>query len=205
MRSRAGWCGTPGRHDRRDSTALSRMSPLGCVTGRFQPVHAQHLALFDIALAECRHLIVALTNPHTEAHHAEPTSEHRHTASANPFTYFERARLVDAAVRERGWAGRVTIVPFDLTRPALWPQFVPSSARQFVRAYGDWEREKARRFERAGYAVTLLDGDPATRLSASEIRAGLQSGDTRWHALVPAATIPLLDAWVQRATQGEPP
>jgi len=164
------------------------VTPLGCVTGRFQPVHAQHLELFEIVMAECEHLVVAVTNPDDAARHEEATSAHRHTAEANPFTYFERVRLLDAAVGDRG---RVTIVPFDLTRAALWPQYVPLSARQYVRAYSGWERQKARWLQDAGYAVTLLDGDPAGRLSADDIRAAMDAGDG-WRALVPAATVVLL-------------
>jgi nicotinamide-nucleotide adenylyltransferase len=177
--------------------------PLGCVTGRFQPVHDQHLALFEIALAECRHLVVAVTNPDTGARHAESTSAHRHTASANPFNYFERVRLLEAAVRDRGLAERTTLVPFDLNRPEIWSQYVPLSARQFVRAFSDWEREKARWFEHAGYAVTVLDGDPSDRLSASDIRAGMRAGDGSWHRLVPAATMPLLDDMLQGVPMAE--
>ena len=174
------------------------MMAFGCVTGRFQPVHAQHLELFDIALAACRHLIIAVTNPDTGAHHAEASSRHRHTAAANPFSYFERLRLLEVALRERGWAERITVVPFDLTRPQFWPQYVPLSARQFVRAYTDWERQKAERLEHAGYAVTVLEGDPAQRLSGIDIRACMRSGDGRWRALVPAATVPLLDAQLEQ-------
>lgn len=164
------------------------MTPLGCVTGRFQPVHAQHLELFEIVMSECEHLVVAVTNPDDASRHEEAASAHRHTAAANPFTYFERVRLLEAVVGDRG---RVTIVPFDLTRVELWPQYVPLSARQYVRAYSGWERQKARRLEDAGYAVTLLDGDPEGRLSASDIRAAMDAGDG-WRPLVPAATAPLL-------------
>ena len=138
-------------------------------------------------------MIVALTNPDTAARHEEATSAHRHTPSANPFTYFERVRLIDAAVRERGWAERITIVPFNLKQPTLWSQFVPLSARQYVRAYTDWERQKAQWLEQAGYVVMLLDGDESKRVSGSGIRALMQRGDNSWHALVPAATVPLLD------------
>jgi cytidyltransferase-like protein len=162
--------------------------PLGCVTGRFQPVHAQHLELFAIALAECEHLVVAVTNPDDAARHEEATSAHRHTDAANPFTYFERVRLLELALGERR---RVTIVPFDLTCAELWAQYVPLSARQYVRAYSDWERQKARWLRDAGYAVTLLDGDPADKVSASDIRAAMHDGDA-WRPLVPAATAPLL-------------
>jgi hypothetical protein len=65
------------------------------------------------------------------------------------------------------------------------------AARQFVRAYSEWEREKARRLALGGYSVTLLDGDPNRRLSSSDIRAHMWSGG-EWQALVPGATVPLL-------------
>ena len=178
------------------------MIPLGCVTGRFQPIHQQHLGLFDIALEACTHLIIAVTNPDTGARHREPGSAHRRTASANPFSYFERARLITAALREHGVAEHCTLVPFDLARNNIWPQYVPSNARHFVRAYGEWEREKARRLEHAGYAVTLLEGNAANRVSASEIRASLRAGDGAWQALVPAATRPVLEQMMVELPMG---
>lgn len=169
------------------------MSPLGCVTGRFQPVHGQHLSLFGIALQDCRHLVVAVTNPDSAARRLEPTSAHRHTAVANPFSYFERCCLIEAALHERGWRERCTLVPFDLGQPALWPQYVPLHARQYVRAYSDWEREKAQRLQGAGYAVVLIDGDPHTKQSASGIRDSLARGDSLWRTMVPPATLALLE------------
>lgn len=174
------------------------LTSLACVTGRFQPVHAQHLELFELALADCDHLVVAVTNPDAGARHREPTSSHRHTAAANPFTYFERCRLLAAAAQGQGLDRYITTVPFDLTRPELWPQYVPLAARQFVRAYSDWEREKGRRLQGAGYRVTLLEGDAATRTSASDIRAALAAGGSGWRPLVPAATIALLEELLQR-------
>jgi cytidyltransferase-like protein len=166
------------------------MSRLACVTGRFQPVHAQHLELFEIALRDADHLVVAVTNPDTGARLEEATSAHRHLPGANPFTYFERARLLHVALADRGWARRTTIVPFDLTRPRYWPEYVPLHAHHLVRAYSEWEREKAGRLAEAGYPVTVLDGDPATRISATDIRARFRDDD--WAELVPAAVVPLL-------------
>jgi nicotinamide mononucleotide adenylyltransferase len=165
------------------------MTALGCVTGRFQPVHDQHLELFALALAECAHLVVAVTNPDTGARHTEPTSTHRHTPAANPFTYYERVRLLTAALRGAGLAERTTVVPFDLTRPQVWPQYVPPHARQFVRVYGPWERDKAARLA-AVYPVTVLDGDPAGKVDATGIRALLARGG--WDTAVPPATVPVL-------------
>jgi nicotinamide-nucleotide adenylyltransferase len=174
------------------------MIPLGCVTGRFQPIHHQHLELFEIALARCRQLIVAVTNPDTGAHHEEETSKHRHTNAANPFSFFERARFINAAVKDRGWTERVTLVPFNLTCPELWPQYVPLPARQFVRAFSEWERQKAQWFQLCGYAVSLLDGDPSERLSASDIRESMLANDDAWRQLVPSAIVPLLEEMLEQ-------
>jgi cytidyltransferase-like protein len=168
------------------------MSGLSCVTGRFQPVHRQHLELFELALRDADHLIVAVTNPDRRARHAEPTSAHRHLPEANPFSYFERARLLRAALDGAGLGSRSTIVPFDLTRPDCWPDYVPPAARQFVRVYSDWERDKAARLSAAGYPVTVIEGDPAGRITATGIRARLGGDPGDWADAVPPAVVPLL-------------
>jgi len=67
-------------------------------------------------------------------------------------------------------------VPFDLTRPQLWPEYVPLGARHFVRAFSAWEEDKAGRLADGGYAVTVVDGDPATKLDAAAIRDGFADG-----------------------------
>lgn len=181
---------------------MTRPEQLGCVTGRFQPVHDQHLELVGTALQRCAHVIVAVTNPDAGARHAEPASAHRHTAAANPFGYLERAWLLGAALRGAGMAERTTVVPFDLTRPQVWPEYVPLRARQFVRVYSDWEREKADRLAASGYPLTVVDGDPATKLDATAVRSALASG-AGWEALVPPATVPVLRGLLDRVPMGE--
>jgi nicotinamide-nucleotide adenylyltransferase len=166
---------------------------LGCVTGRFQPVHDQHLELFELVAAECEHLVVAITNPDSGARREEPTSAHRHTPEANPFSYFERVRLLTVALAAAGLGGRMTIVPFDLTRPEVWTQYVPRHAHQYVRAYSPWERDKAGRLAAAGYEVTVIDGDPATKRHAADVRACIRAGGD-WESLVPPATVAVLKA-----------
>ena len=77
------------------------------------------------------------------------------------------------------------MVPFDLTRPARWADYVPLSAVQYVGTYGDaWEHDKARRLAAAGYRVVTVAGDPARRRSAGEVRDALRSGRP-WEHLVP--------------------
>jgi nicotinamide mononucleotide adenylyltransferase len=193
------------------------MSPsisTAAVTGRFQPVHAQHLELFALALAEHDRLVVAVTNPDTGARHTAATSAHRHTAEANPFTYYERVRLLGAALAAEGLADRTVVVPFDLTRPERWAEYVPRTAVHYVRAYSAWEIDKAERLAAGGYAVVVVDGDPAAKVDATTIRAHLfdgsddgsddGSGDDTWPALVPPATVPVLaELLADRATRTE--
>jgi cytidyltransferase-like protein len=167
------------------------MTP-AAVTGRFQPVHAQHLELFAHALRHHDELIVAVTNPDSGARRQEATSAHRHTDGANPFTYYERLRLLTAALAGAGMADRAVVVPFDLTRPQLWPEYVPRHARQYVRAYSPWEKDKAAQLEAGGYAVTVLEGDPAAKLDAAAIREGFDDGS--WVGMVPTTTVPVLRA-----------
>jgi nicotinamide mononucleotide adenylyltransferase len=166
---------------------------IGAVTGRFQPPHRQHVELFEHALATCGGLVIAVTNPDAAARRRDPASAHRHTPEANPFSYYERARLLQAALAGCGAAERAAIVPFDLTRPAAFAEYVPLDALQIVRAYGAWEHRKVRLLRDAGYEVEVIDGDRDRRLSASEVRRLLAEGSPRWRELVAQGTVPLLE------------
>ncbi len=162
------------------------------VTGRFQPIHFDHLALLRHAFALAEHVVVGITNPEPAARTAHPGSAHRHLASANPWTYDERAALIAAALHADGVAAdRYTILPFPLDEPARWPDLVPPGTPQLVRVFSDWEREKVRRFSEQGYPPIVLEGDIATRLSASDIRAAMRSG-AAWQAQVPPGARELL-------------
>jgi len=171
---------------------------LACVTGRFQPVHADHLRLMRRALDERGRLVVGITNPDPGVRRPEPASGHRHLPEANPFTYYERLELLAAALASLEGVGPaaapgVRFVPFDLGRPEQWAAYVPLSAVQYVGVSADWEREKARRLVAAGYQVVAVAGDPASRRSASDVRVALRRGEG-WEPLVPPATVAPLRA-----------
>ena len=173
---------------------------LVCVTGRFQPVHQDHLRLFRSALAEGDRLLVAITNPDPGTRRAEPASGHRHRADANPFTYYERVELLSAALDADGGlspqcAAHVRIVPFDLASPEHWGHYVPLSAVQYVGVYGSWEKEKVRRLRAGGYRVVEVPGDERTRRTSTAIRSALRAGQG-WESLVPPATVPVLRAFL---------
>jgi nicotinamide-nucleotide adenylyltransferase len=170
--------------------------PLACVTGRFQPLHLDHLELLLRAAQRADELVVAITNPDPGARREAPESAHRHRPEANPFTFFERSALVRAALLGAGVEpARWRIVPFPLPRPEVWHDYVPPGAVQVVRAYSDWERAKAAQLEAGGYPVWLLDGDPAARRTATELRDLLATGGA-WREQVPPATVALLEGFL---------
>ena len=177
-------------------TAAGGPDALVCVTGRFQPVHEDHLRLFRAACTDGDRLVVALTNPDPGSRPVDATSEHRHRADANPFTYYERVELLTAALSgddrlPPGAAARVRLVPFDLARPEHWCHYVPLSAVQYVGVHGAWEREKARRLGAQGYRVVEVRGEGRSRRTSTAIRSALRAGHD-WERLVPPATVPVL-------------
>lgn len=170
------------------------------VTGRFQPIHVDHLDLMRRALGMAPHLIVGITNADAGPRVEHPASAHRHRPESNPFDYAQRRRLVEAALLADGVSsGKFTIVPFPLDEPEAWPRVIPRGALQLVRVFSDWEREKVRRFEAAGWSTVVLEGDPAARISASDIRDALRAGRP-WQHVVPPGARELLAAWSSTKT-----
>jgi nicotinamide-nucleotide adenylyltransferase len=147
------------------------------VVGRFQPVHIQHLELFELASSPSEQLIIGITNPDVHRLSERAESDHRHRQGSNPFTYYERSRMISASLRDIGVAAAtVTIVPFDLEDPDSMSQYIPLDAVQFVRVFSAWEEAKASLLSEAGYAVRVVQGDVVSKLSASDIRGRLHTG-----------------------------
>lgn len=172
---------------------------LACVTGRFQPLHLDHLELMLLARAGSRHLVVGITNPDPRGRAPDERSAHRHLASANPFTYRERLRMVESALRAGGVAAEdFDVVPFPLDAPEVWHHYVPREAVQFVRALGPWERAKAERLAAAGYVVRSLSPPVGTVRSGTAVRTALSAGADSWRAEVPAAVATLVEGFLRQ-------
>lgn len=163
-----------------------------CVTGRFQPVHLQHVELFERALDDADALIVAITNPTAESYATQDLTLHRNQADANPFDVATRTALLDASLTDAGIRAVTTIVTFDIFAPDTWADAVPLDVTQVVRVYSPWEAEKVVRFRAAGYPVRVLDGDNDGKITASQIRASLFAGGYDWETHVTVSTRELL-------------
>lgn len=164
----------------------------GCVHGRFQPFHREHLEYVLSARERCRRLLVGVTNPDPTWVIPEAANAHRHEAGANPFTYFERALMVrDSLLGEGLKAWEFVVTPFPIQEPGLCHHYVPEGAVHFVRVYSGWEEEKVRRLRAHGFVVEVLDPGKEKTISGAEVRRRIRSGHA-WEHLVTTASISII-------------
>jgi len=162
---------------------VSRVA-LGMVHGRFQPFHLGHLAYLRGAAARSERLLVGITNPDRARTHPEEADDHRHRPEDNPFTYTERLEMLLAVLADEGMTA--CVIPFPVSQPELWPDYVPAGTVHFLRVFDDWGRTKVERLRGAGYEVVVLDEGEAKAISGVQVRGLLRSGGP-WPDLVPPA------------------
>jgi cytidyltransferase-like protein len=168
------------------------MVEAGMIHGRFQPFHNGHLAYLLAAAARCRTLFVGITNPDRAHLRPEPEDPARHLPESNPFRYTERLLMVEGAAADAG-AGPVHVIPFPVTEPDLWDDYVPPGAVHYLRLFSPWGSAKLDRLRRAGHAVEVLDAPEGKAISGEQVRAALRAG-AEWRHLVPPATARVIDA-----------
>jgi cytidyltransferase-like protein len=169
----------------------------GVVLGRFQPLHVGHMEYLDCAKARCDRLIVGVTNPDTSSLQFHPADPNRSKLESNPFSYFLRYEMIDAALRGLGWLpGSYGIVPADLEALAVLRGFLPPPDRTtiFVTVYDAWGEEKADRLGELGYPVEVLwRRDMSQRVtSGTALRRAMRENGT-WRELVPEGVAAQID------------
>jgi nicotinamide-nucleotide adenylyltransferase len=145
----------------------------------------------------CGHLVVGVTNPDPSLVKEEQTDRHRSSDLANPLTYFERYRLLRAALAESGveWTD-ISIVPMPISMPELYRHYVPLDAVFFLSIYDEWGRRKKSYFESLGLKVHLLWEVSSDRkgISGSDVRLRMMRGQS-WEDAVPKSVAVLLKEW----------
>jgi nicotinamide-nucleotide adenylyltransferase len=164
----------------------------GMIHGRFQPFHSGHWKYAHAALARCDFLIIGITNPDPSLVVPEAADSERHLPEANPFTFFERQRMIQATLVEAAMPlARVAIVPFPIHHPDRWEYYCPRETVQFIRIFSSWGQEKLQRFRDNGWQVEVLDEGAAKEISGSEVRRRMRNGQA-WEELVPAGAARVL-------------
>ncbi len=172
---------------------VGKSSGWGCVTGRFQPFHNDHLQLVNEVVAEQGRVIVAITNAEPSWRVPVPDAPHRHLDVANPFTYWQRAEMIHAALLPVIDPRCFRVVPFPLHNPEHWDHYVPLGVTCWVRDRGSWEASKSRALGER-YAVRLAPRR-VSEVSGTEIRRLLTQGDPAWKAMVPEGVVSLMKQW----------
>lgn len=162
------------------------------VHGRFQPFHLEHLSYVLEGLRRSdSFVVVGITNPYPvnepeAGYHGDP---HRHDLAANPYSFVQRARMVQRSLADKGVAmDCALVIPLHLDRLAEHAGLA-GDVEQLVNVLDEWDDEKCRRFSDAGFRVNRFHR-PRT-VSATEIRRLLGEGATISH-LVPAGTLSVL-------------
>lgn len=171
---------------------MEKLAELGVIHGRFQPLHIGHLEYLLAGKARCRHLIVGITNPDPAMIVEEATDDHRHLAEANPYTFYQRLRMVEGALVEAGVPRRdFSVVPFPHGQMDRLFFYAPRDALYFTSIYDAWGHTKLGRFEEAGLTVCNLWTRRHKITSSSEIRGLIRQG-LNWRTLVPRSVAELI-------------
>ncbi|MCZ6672423.1 MAG: nicotinate-nucleotide adenylyltransferase [Verrucomicrobia bacterium] len=165
-------------------------SHVGIVHGRLQPLHNEHLKKYILAAyKQCEFLIVGITNPDPALTGEHAAAPHRTQEASNPFTYYERALIVQASLLEAGlgWEDFM-VVPFPINKPEYIKYYVPTDATFFMTIYDKWGHAKRELLENQGFRVEVLCEEESRdgTISSTQIRERMAHSGP-WEKLVPEA------------------
>lgn len=163
------------------------MAADGCIHGRFQVFHNDHLDYLLKALQHCENLIIGITS--VTGLRGQNIDPHRHLPSHNPFTYFERTEMIRAAITGHPQIdpARISFSPFPIDHPELLPEFIPRSTICHTTVREPWNSEKVELLKSLGYEVSILPTESPKTLSSTRVRELIRQHDDSWKQLVPEA------------------
>lgn len=173
------------------------MNTTGVIHGRFQVLHNDHLAYLLAGKAQCRHLVVGITNPDPLLTREDSADTDRSAPMNNPLTYFERYTMIRAVLHEAGLSPeQFSVVPLPINLPELYCHYVPLDASFFLTIYDDWGRRKKRQFEQLGLCTHVLwERSPEEKgISGEKVRTRILAGESI-DDVVPPATARLVKEW----------
>lgn len=178
----------------------------GIVMGRFQPIHLGHAEYLRAAKERCSRLVIGITNPDLRDLMSTPEDPARSASDNNPYTYYQRSAMIEAACLGDGWdPADFTVVPAPINDLERLPQYLPPVAEStfYVTIYDDWGEAKKRKLQDLGYhVVTLWRRTMQERLtSGTWIRAQLRSGSDEWPQYVAPQVAELVRRWTNSTSE----
>jgi len=163
------------------------MEKAGVIHGRFQVLHNDHLKYLLAGKKRCDHLVVGITNPDLSMTRKDEADSTRNSSLANPLTYYERFRMVRAAMTGAGLClEEFCVVPFPINLPELYRYYVPLDATFYLTIYDIWGEKKLAMFTELGLKTDVLwrCSREEKGLSSTDIRRMIATGE-EWQHLVP--------------------
>lgn len=171
---------------------------IGIVHGRFQPIHLGHMKYILSAKGRCDFLIIGITNPDRKLTKFDETDPQRSLETSNPFTYFERYRMIKEAMKEAGLKrDEFEIVPFPINVPELIKYYVPIDQSIFyITIFDEWGWKKKKILETLGANVNVLWVKKIEEklITGTEIRRRIKDGES-WDNLVPPTVYKIIKDW----------
>lgn len=183
------------------------MANTGVVHGRFQILHHDHVRYIMSANARCDYLVVGITNPDPTLTGQDAADTTRSTPEANPLTYYQRYRMLEAGLLEQGLSDHdFAIVPFPVNFPELYRYYLPLDGTFFLTIYDQWGERKLEMFKSLGLKTEVLWRKPLSEkgITSTDIRRRICSGEP-WKQLVPYAVARMLEeeGMLERLCQAE--
>jgi len=165
----------------------------GCVHGRFQPFHLEHLEYALAAKGHCDYLWIGITQYDLDDLGAGTAEQHRTQRSSNPMTYLERVQAISASLQEAGIpVEEYGFTPFPIDAPQKLSQFVSTEVICFTTICEPWNEIKIERLRSLGYKVHVLWERMQKQYSGTEIRRLIESGSSDWHEMVPPSVVKVI-------------
>lgn len=164
------------------------MVEIGCVHGRFQPFHKDHLQYVLSAKERCKFLWIGITKYNRrQCLDENSTSNHREDLDANPYTYSQRLLMIKQSLISNGIdRSEFEFIPFPIENPSMLCEFIEPSTICFTTVREKWNLKKINLLKKSGYKVEVLWEDYSEKIfSGSKIRPLILEGDTSWRSMVP--------------------
>ena len=141
----------------------NNLCDIGVVCGRFQGLHYGHMEYILNGLCSCKHLIIGITNYLNSSGLTKEQikynniDNHRLNIDSNPFTYYERVKMIRIAMKEYNVSeDNYTIVPFPIEDPKQINKFIPKESVIFLTIYDEWGKGKKHILQKEGYKTNVL-------------------------------------------------
>lgn len=169
---------------------------IGCVHGRFQPLHLGHLEYIVEALRRCEYLWIGLTQFDIKSFREVEAAKHRSFPTSNPLTYWERVLCIKSALEECNVnPGRFGFTPFPIECPEKVGDFMGKDVICFTTIYDEWNRSKVYALREFGFNVDVLWERDRKEFTGTEVRNSMETGSDEWRLAVPRSVAVKMDEW----------